>query len=69
MNGFGTLWCIRTRKHIRTRHSIPTSTRPARAAWPRLQETESLMLEEERLEARQRLHEQRRACGTPLLWP
>jgi hypothetical protein len=69
MNGFGALWRIRTRNHIRTRRSIPTSTGPAWAAWPRLQETEHLMLEEERLQARRALHERRRACGVPLLWP
>ena len=69
MNGFGALWRIRTRNHIRTRRSIPTSTRPAQAAWPRLQETEFLTLEEQRLEARQRLHEHRQACGVLLLWP
>lgn len=62
MSGFGALWCIRTRKHIRTMRSIPTSIGPARATWPRLQETELLTLEEERLQARQRLHERRRAC-------
>jgi hypothetical protein len=69
MNGFGTLWRIRTRKHIRTRHSIPSSTGPGRAAWPRLQETELLMLEKERLAACQRLHAQRQACEASLLWP
>ncbi len=69
MNGFGTLWRVRTRKHIRTRHSIPTSTGPARAVWPRLQETELLMMEEERLKARQQLHERRQACEASLLWP
>ena len=69
MNGFGALWRIRTRNHIRTRRSTPTSTGPGRAAWPRLQEKEHLMMEEERLEARQRLHEQRRACEVSLLWP
>jgi hypothetical protein len=69
MSGFGASWRIQTRKHIRTRRSIPTSTGPARGAWPRLQETEHLMLEGERLEARQRLHERRRACEVSLLWP
>ncbi len=69
MSGFGALWRIQTRKHIRTRHSIRTSTGPARAAWPRLQETESLILEKQRSAARQRLHEKRRACRTSLLWP
>jgi len=62
MSGFGTLWRIRTRKHIRTRRSIPSSTGPGRATWPRQQETELLVLEEERLTARQQLHEQRRWC-------
>jgi hypothetical protein len=69
MNGFGALWRIRTHKHIRTRRSIPINTGPARAAWPRLQETELLMLGDTRLEARQQLHDRRRACGVPLLWP
>lgn len=69
MNGFGALWRVRTRNHIRTRRSIPTGTGPARAAWPRLQETEHLMLEEERLKARWALHERRRACEASLLWP
>jgi hypothetical protein len=69
MNSFGALWRVRTRKHIRTRHSIPSSTGPAQAAWPRLQETELLTREEERLGARRRLHEHRRACGASLLWP
>jgi hypothetical protein len=69
MKGFGALWRIRTHNHIRTRRSIRTSTGPGRAAWPRLQETESLKLKKRRLEARQRLHEHRRACGVPLLWP
>ncbi|MGA9351841.1 MAG: hypothetical protein WBW48_23980 [Anaerolineae bacterium] len=61
MNGFGALWRIRTHKHIRTKRSIPTNTGPARAAWPRLQETESLTLEEERLKARRAEHEKRQA--------
>jgi hypothetical protein len=62
MSGFGALWRIRTRKHIRTMRSIPISIGPARAAWPRLQETELLTLEEERLQARRRLHERRCIC-------
>ena len=61
MSGFGALWRIRTRKHIRTLRSIPTSTGPARADWPKHQETELRMLEEERLKARQAEHENRRA--------
>ena len=69
MNGFGTLWRIRTHKHIRTRRSSPTSTGPGLALWPRLQETECLRLEGVRLEARRQLHERRRACVAPLLWP
>ena len=54
MSDFGTLWRIRTREHIRTRRSIPTSTRPGRALWPRLQETEKLKMESERLKVRRR---------------
>jgi hypothetical protein len=62
MSGLGALWHIRTRKHIRTRRSIRTSTGSGRALWPRLQETERQSREVERLQARQRLHERRRAC-------
>ncbi len=69
MNSFGTLWRIRTSKHIRTQRSIPSSTGSAQAVWPRLRESESQQLEAERLEARRRLHEHRRACGASLLWP
>jgi hypothetical protein len=62
MSGFGALWRIRTRKHIRTRRSIPISTGSGRALWPRLQETERQSWEAERLQARQRWHKRRRAC-------
>ena len=62
MSGFGTLWRTRTRKHTRTRRSIPISTGSNRALWPRLQETERQSQEVERLHARQRLHKRRRAC-------
>lgn len=62
MSGFGSLWRIRTRKHIRTSRSIPTSTGPGRSLLPRQQETEWLELEEERLQARRRLQERRCAC-------
>jgi hypothetical protein len=62
MSGFGTLWRTRTRKHIRTRRSIPTSTGPRRAFWPRLQETERQSREAERLQVRRRLHERRCVC-------
>ncbi len=61
MSGFGVLWRIQTRKHIRTRRSLFTSSSSARARWPRLQETESLLWELKRLRARRHLHEQRRA--------
>jgi hypothetical protein len=62
MSGFGTLWRIRTRKHIRTMYSIPTSTGPDRDLWPRLQETEQQRREEKRLQERRQLHEKRRDC-------
>ncbi len=62
MSGFGNLWRIRTRKHIRTMLSIPTSTGPDGALWPRLQETERQRREEKRLQARRWLHKQRRRC-------
>lgn len=60
MSGFGALWRMRTRKHMRTRRSLFTSTGSGRARWPRLQETESLLGELTRLRARRRRHEQRR---------
>ncbi|MBI4758052.1 MAG: hypothetical protein HY783_03485 [Chloroflexi bacterium] len=60
--GFGALWRIRTRKHIRTMRSIFTSTGPSQALWPRLQETERQKREANRLQARRRLHERRRGC-------
>ncbi|HBY99590.1 MAG: hypothetical protein M5U01_33010 [Ardenticatenaceae bacterium] len=59
MSGFGALWRIRTRKHIRTMRSVPASTGPGRAHWPRLQEAEQSAREAARLRARQRLHQQR----------
>jgi len=60
MSGFGALWRVRTRKHIRTMRSIPTSTGPSGAIC-RGQETACLRVEEEQLEERRALHEQRRA--------
>jgi hypothetical protein len=60
MSGFGALWRIRTRKHIRTVRSIPTSSGPGGAVH-RDQETARLALEEERLGERRTLHKQRRA--------
>lgn len=62
MSGFGILWRIRTRKHIRTMHSVPASTGPGRARWPRVQEGERIAREMARLRARRRLHERRTAC-------
>ena len=61
MSGFGALERIRTRKHIRTRHSTRTSTGPGRASWPRQRETQQLRLEGERLQAWRRLRDRRRA--------
>jgi hypothetical protein len=63
MNGFGDLWRIRTRKHIRTMRSLRTQTGSARALWPRLQESERQKVEMERLRKRRRLHAQRWALG------
>ena len=60
MSGFGALWRIRTRKHIRTMHSIPTSTGSSGSVY-RDQETARLGVEEERLKARLAEHEKRRA--------
>lgn len=61
MSGFDTLWNIRTHRHIRTARSILKNTGSGRAAWPRLRETEWQRWEAERLQARRRLHERRRA--------
>jgi len=60
MSGFGTLWRIRTRKHIRTARSIPRSSGLSGPAH-RDQETVHLEVEEQRLKERRFLHEQRRA--------
>ena len=59
-SGFGALWRIRTRKHIRSFRSIPTSTGPGGAVY-RDQETARVRVGEEQLEERPTLHEQRRA--------
>ena len=61
MSGFGALWRIRTRKHIRTTRSIPTSTGRRGETVDRDQETERLKVEEERLKAWQAEHEKRQA--------
>jgi hypothetical protein len=58
--GFGALWRIRTRKHIRSIRSIPTRAGPAETAYGE-QETARLKVEEERLEAWRAEHEKRRA--------
>jgi len=60
MSGFGNLWRIRTRKHIRTVRSIPTSTGPSGTVY-RDQETAHRGVEEERLKVRRAEHEKRRA--------
>ena len=62
MSGFGDLWRVRTRKHIRTMRSIFSSTGPDRATWPRLQETEAIRLEEKRLKASRQLHSSGGTC-------
>ena len=59
MSGFGALWRIRTRRHIRTMRSIHTITGPGRDTWPRVQETERQSREEARLQTRRRVHERR----------
>ncbi len=58
--GFGALWRIRTRKHIRTMRSIPTSTGSSGTVY-RDQETTHLGVEEERLKVRRAEHEKRLA--------
>lgn len=45
---------IRTHKNIRTRHSIPISTGPGRARWPRLKEAEQLQAKEKHLKSGRR---------------
>jgi len=62
MSGFGALWRIRRRKHIRAMRSISTSTGP-RGTVHRDQETARLSVEEERLKARRAEHENRRAIN------
>jgi len=60
MSGFGGLQRIRTRKHIRTIRSIPTSTDPSWSV-DRGQETACLGEEEARLKVRRTEHERRRS--------
>ena len=61
MGGFGALWRVRTRKHIRTVRSIRTSTGRRGEAVDREREEERLVLEKERLRERRALHEQRQS--------
>jgi hypothetical protein len=68
MNGFGTVWRIRTHNHIRTMRSVHKNVSEGRSLWPRLRETEHLAWETRRLRTRQRLHARRAACRTSLLW-
>jgi hypothetical protein len=63
MNGFGGLWRIRTRKHIRTMRSLRVHTGSGRALWPKLQESERQKSEMKRLQKRRQLHAQRWALG------
>jgi hypothetical protein len=58
-NGFGAVWRIRTHRHVRTMRSVFTCAGTARAAWPRLQETERVKLETDRLRERRRQHSRR----------
>lgn len=51
------LGVIRTRKNIKTMHSLRTSTGPGRRTWQRVQEREQLEAEEAKLKARQSLWE------------
>lgn len=57
MNIFGASRRIPTLRHTRTMRSISTNTGPGRGLWLRLQETEHLRWELERLDARRQLHE------------
>jgi hypothetical protein len=69
MSAFGTLWRIRTCRHIRTMHSLLKNTGEGRALWPRLQEAERCSREMIRLQARRRFHRLRGACQRRLYWP
>ena len=63
MSGFGALGRAPTGKHIRTSRSIRTSTGPGQVHWLATRDVEAtrIQLEQERLKARRRLHEQRQA--------
>ena len=50
---------IRTHQHIRTMRSVRTNTGPARAAWPRLQETERLSSRPVRVKSWQTLRKEK----------
>jgi len=68
MSGFSALWRIRTRKNIRTARSIPRGPGPEGAIY-RLWETVLLRVEEERLEGRRLLYQQRLAIQRLLALP
>ena len=64
MSSFGSLWRVKTRKHIRTMNSIATTTGPALATlYEALRQRES-----KRLTARRRFHAQREAGKAILSW-
>jgi hypothetical protein len=62
VSALGTLWRIRTRRHIRTMRSILSSAGPDRFRWPRVRETERLGREIKRWQARRQLHERQQSC-------
>ncbi len=63
-NGFGALYRVKTRKHLRTSRSVRASTGPGQIHWPETRdvETATLNLQDARLKRWRRLHEERRAA-------
>ena len=63
-NGFGALYRVKTRQHLRTSGSIRTSTGPGQLHWPETRdvETASLKLADACLKQWRRRHEERRAA-------
>ena len=63
-NGFGALYRVRTRKHLRTSRSIRTSTGPGQIHWPVTRDVEAatLKLQDSRLKRWRRQHKEQRAA-------
>ena len=64
MSSFGSLWRVKTRKHIRTMNSISTATGPVLATLDEARRRREFS----RLRARRWLHQRREAGRVVVLW-